>query len=71
MVTDAKIARALGVTKMCVGNWRRAGCPCTSVRAAKKWALENARNFRLQAERDFNARIEASIYRSPSVYRAP
>jgi hypothetical protein len=57
MVTDAEIARALDVTKMCVGNWRRAGCPTTSVRAAKAWALENARNFRLREERDFEARV--------------
>jgi len=63
MITDAKIARPLDVTKMCVGNWRRAGCPTTSVRATKAWALENVRNFRLREERDFEARVVASLYR--------
>jgi hypothetical protein len=70
MVSNTKISRALGVSKMCVTGWRERGCPNSSVRAAKKWALENATNFRMRSERDFEARVQASLYRSPSVFRS-
>ena len=62
MVSNAKIA--------CVAHWRERGCPNTSIRAAKAWALENARAYRMQVERDAEARIESSVYRSPNVHRA-
>jgi phage terminase Nu1 subunit (DNA packaging protein) len=63
MVTNAKIARALGVTKMCVTLWRERGCPNSSVRAAKAWARVFARNYRRREERADIERLEGSVYR--------
>jgi hypothetical protein len=63
MVSNAKIARALGVTKMCVTLWRGRGCPNDSIRAAKAWARVFARNYRKREERADIEQLEGSVWR--------
>jgi hypothetical protein len=63
MVTNAKIARELCVSKMCVTLWRERGCPNDSIRAAKAWARVYARNYRLREQRADAERLEGSLYR--------
>jgi hypothetical protein len=63
MVSNAKIARELCVSKMCVTLWRERGCPNDSIRAAKAWALVFARNYRKRQERADIERLEGSVWR--------
>ena len=49
-LTDIAIAKALGVSSMTVGRWRRRRCPNSSIQATKEWALKHASGYRRRME---------------------
>jgi hypothetical protein len=64
-MTDNNLARALDVSQVTIGMWRRRGMPTRSAAEARAWAMRHARGFRCREDRKLYGpfyRAESSLY---------
>jgi hypothetical protein len=63
-LTDIAIAKALGVSSMTVGRWRRRRCPNSSIQAVREWAEKHAFGYRRRLERKKLAELQNKLLSS-------